>query len=63
MVEKFGCGNSLFLIHLLYAPHKTELFLVSQLAEEVPALTQFIKVLMEDNYELNYSKRNSFSCS
>lgn len=47
---------SLFLIHLLRAPHKTELFLVSQRAEEVPALTQFIKVLMEDNYEASYSE-------
>lgn len=60
---KFGSGNSLFLIHLLHAPHKTELFLVSQRAEEVPALTQFIKVLMEDNYELSYSKSNAFSCT
>ena len=47
---------SLFLIHLLRAPHKTELFLISQRAEEVPALTQFIKVLMEDNYEVSCSE-------
>lgn len=45
----------MFLIHLLHVPHKTELFLVSLRAAEVPAFTQFIKVLMEDNYELNYS--------
>lgn len=63
MVEKFGSGNPLFLIHLLRAPHKTELFLVSQRAEEEPALSQFIKVLMGDNYELNYSKINSSLCS
>lgn len=56
----FGSGNTLFLIHLLHVPPKTELILVSQRAEEVPAFTQFIKVLMEDNYELNYIKSNVF---
>lgn len=33
-----------------------QLFLVLQWAQEVPTLTQFIKVLMEDNCEQNYSK-------